>query len=69
MTSEPGPCDLDLADLAEVRRRVVDPVLAALFRPGELESVDVVVGDSHEGVAGWPAAGPSMSSHRRSAST
>jgi hypothetical protein len=30
------PFDLDPADLAEVRRRVVEPVLAAMLRPGEL---------------------------------
>jgi hypothetical protein len=40
--------DLDLNDLAEVRRRVVDPVLAAMFRPGELVSVELVAADD------WP---------------
>jgi hypothetical protein len=33
--------DLDPADLDEVRRRVVDPVLAALFRAGEVTDVHV----------------------------
>jgi hypothetical protein len=40
--------DLDLSDLAEVRRRVVDPVLGALLRPGELESAELVAADD------WP---------------
>lgn len=40
--------DLDLNDLDEVRRRVVDPVLAALLRPGELVSAELVVADD------WP---------------
>ncbi len=35
--------DLDPSDLDEVRRRVVDPLLAALFGPGEVQSVDLVV--------------------------
>jgi hypothetical protein len=35
----PMPADLDPADLAEVRRRVVDPALAAMFHPGELDEV------------------------------
>ncbi|WP_019875458.1 hypothetical protein [Sporichthya polymorpha] len=40
--------DLDLNDLDEVRRRVVDPVLSAMLRPGELVSADLVVADD------WP---------------
>ncbi|GAA0637241.1 hypothetical protein GCM10009547_47000 [Sporichthya brevicatena] len=40
--------DLDLNDLDEVRRRVVEPVLAAMLRPGELVSADLVVADD------WP---------------
>jgi hypothetical protein len=37
--------DLDPRDLAEVRRRVVDPVVGSLIRPEELERVDVLVHD------------------------
>lgn len=37
-------CDLDLADFAEVRRRVLEPVVDTLFRPGELRGSNVVVG-------------------------
>jgi hypothetical protein len=36
--------DLDFADLGEVQRRVVDPVLQALFRPGELLEFELHVG-------------------------
>lgn len=39
---------LDLADFGEVRRRVVDPVLTGLLRPGELTAVDLVA--DHD----WP---------------
>ena len=38
------PMDLDGNDLAEVRRRAVDPVLAALLREDELDSVALGVG-------------------------
>ena len=38
---DPVPNDLDLADLGELRRRVVDPVLTEMFSPGELTSVEV----------------------------
>lgn len=34
-----GRRDLDVADLDELRRRVVDPVLAAMFAPGEVTFV------------------------------
>lgn len=40
--------DLNLGDLDEVRRRVVDPVLDAMLRPGELVSAELVVDDD------WP---------------
>jgi hypothetical protein len=33
--------DLDPADVPEVRRRVVEPVLAAMLRPGELDWLEV----------------------------
>jgi hypothetical protein len=33
--------DLDPANLGEVRRRVVEPVVAALLRPGELSAIQV----------------------------
>jgi hypothetical protein len=36
--------DLDFADLGEVQRRVVDPVLQALFKPGELLQFELHVG-------------------------
>lgn len=36
--------DLDAADLGEVRRRVVDPVLLAGLRPGELDDVELTFG-------------------------
>ncbi|HVE25382.1 MAG TPA: hypothetical protein VNC22_08260 [Sporichthya sp.] len=36
--------DLDLADFAEVRRRVIEPVVGALFRAGELRGSDVALG-------------------------
>lgn len=39
---------IDLADFGEVRRRVVDPVLADLLRPGELADVELVA--DHD----WP---------------
>ena len=44
--SEPdcGPADLDGNDLAEVRRRVVDPVLGALLREDEIDSVTLRIG-------------------------
>jgi hypothetical protein len=35
--------DLDVADLPEVRRRVVDPVVAAMIKPGELTSVELTI--------------------------
>jgi hypothetical protein len=37
--------DLDPRDLAELRRRVVDPVVGCLIRSEELERVDVGVHD------------------------
>lgn len=40
--------DLDLNDLDEVRRRVVDPVLAWMLRPGELVAAELVVAQD------WP---------------
>lgn len=53
--------DLNLGELDEVRRRVVDPVLAAMLRPGELVSAELVVGDDWPGLddenwafARWP---------------
>jgi hypothetical protein len=36
--------DLDVADLPEVRRRIVDPVLRAMFRPSELSAVELAIG-------------------------
>lgn len=39
---------IDLADFGEVRRRVVDPVLTDLLRPGELAGVELVA--DHD----WP---------------
>jgi hypothetical protein len=36
--------DLDPHDLDEVRRRVVDPVVASLLRPGELDDVALQIG-------------------------
>jgi hypothetical protein len=42
--------DLNLGDLDEVRRRVVDPVLSAMLRPGELVSADLVVDDDWPGL-------------------
>ena len=33
--------DLDLDDVAEVRRRVIDPVVEGLFADHEIASVDV----------------------------
>lgn len=39
---------IDLADVGEVRRRVVDPVLADLLRPGELVGAELVA--DHD----WP---------------
>lgn len=39
--------DLDLSDLEEVRRRVLEPVVAAMLRPGELDGAEVVVGTDH----------------------
>jgi hypothetical protein len=46
--------DLDLADLGEVRRRVLEPVLAAMLRPGELDGADIVVGtDQRVQRANW----------------
>ncbi|HUR75588.1 MAG TPA: hypothetical protein VMZ00_15000 [Sporichthya sp.] len=47
-----GRRDLDPADLDEVRRRVVDPVLAALFEPGELTEVQLSAGHPP---GWWPA--------------
>lgn len=44
--------DLDLADVAEVRRRVVDPVLAQMFRPGELDLAELTVGPPNV-PSGW----------------
>lgn len=44
----PMPWDLDCADLDEVRRRVVDPALAAVFRPGELDEVRVAFEAPHQ---------------------
>ncbi len=37
-----APDPIDLADFGEVRRRVVDPMLADLLRPGELTGVELV---------------------------
>jgi hypothetical protein len=37
------PHDLDPADTAAVRRRVVEPVVKSLIRPDELERIDVRV--------------------------
>lgn len=36
--------DLDFSDLSEVQRRVVDPVLSAFFKPGELREAGVQLG-------------------------
>ena len=36
--------DLDGNDLAEVRRRAVDPVLAALLRDDDMDSVELQIG-------------------------
>lgn len=43
--------DLDGADLAEVRRRVVEPVVHALLRPDELDWLRVQIGPPHDS---WP---------------
>ncbi len=47
--------DLHLGDLDEVRRRVVDPVLAAMLRPGELVRAELVIDEDWPGSddAGW----------------
>jgi len=42
--------DLDIAELEEVSRRVVTPVVEAMMRPGELTGVDVGVGQP----PAWP---------------
>lgn len=40
------PADLDRRDLAEVRRRVAEPVLRSLVRVDELDQLTVVEGDA-----------------------
>ncbi len=58
-----NPYDLDLADIDEVRRRVLRPVLGAMFHEGELRSTDLIAdvdwptvdGDDSYWSYGWPA--------------
>lgn len=37
------PQDIDPADVDEVQRRVVDPILGAMFKPGELSTVSIAI--------------------------